>query len=213
MSRYRGPRLRIVRRLGNLSGLTRKSSKKLSRPGQHGKMSGSDMSKKITDYGVRLEEKQSLKFNYGLTESQLFSYVKKARNLMGKGISSVALLKLLEMRLDAICFNLGFAPTIPNARQLVNHRHVKVNGKVVDIASFQCREGDVISIDEKIYNKQFINHEQNKGSINNQMEYRCPLYLELDKKKTTGTILNNFTESTCTFKINQLVVIEYYSRR
>jgi len=102
MSRYRGPRLRIVRRLGSLPGLTQKQSKKKDRPGQHGK---SNEGKKTTEYGVRLEEKQKLKFNYGLTESQLYRYVKEARRR--QGVTGLILLQLLEMRLDTICFNLG----------------------------------------------------------------------------------------------------------
>jgi small subunit ribosomal protein S4 len=144
MSRYRGPKLRITRRLGTLPGFTQKKSKKTDRPGQHGKGSGD---KKITEYGLRLEEKQKLKINYGLTESQLFSYVKEARRR--SGVTGLILLQLLEMRLDSICFSLGFAPTISNARQLVNHGHITVNGKVVDIPSFQCRISDIVGVKQK----------------------------------------------------------------
>ena len=136
MARYRGPKLRITRRLGTLPGLTQKKSKKKDRPGQHGK-SNDGNAKKTTEYGLRLEEKQKLKFNYGLTESQLYQYIKEARRR--QGITGLILLQLLEMRLDTICFNLGFAPTIANARQLVNHGHITVNGKSVNIPSFQCR--------------------------------------------------------------------------
>ena len=117
MSRYRGPKLRITRRLGTLPGLTQKQSKKKHRPGQHGK--GSENKKKPTEYGIRLEEKQKLKFNYGLTESQLYRYIKEARRR--NGVTGLILLQLLEMRLDSICFSLGFATTMAGARQLVNH--------------------------------------------------------------------------------------------
>jgi len=144
MSRYRGPKLRIVRRLGDLPGLTTKKSKKENKPGKSGESGDESSKKKSTEYGRRLEEKQKLKFNYGLTESQLYSYVKEARRR--KGVTGLILLQLLEMRLDTICFTLGFASTIANARQLVNHGHITVNGKVIDIPSFQCRLNDVIGV-------------------------------------------------------------------
>merc|ERR1712086_656984 len=135
------------RRLGNLPGLTQKQSNKKDRPGQHGR---SNEGKKTTEYGVRLEEKQKLKFNYGLTESQLYRYVKEARRR--KGITGLILLQLLEMRLDTICFNLGFATTISNARQLVTHGHIAINGNILNIPSFQCRINDLISIKQNSKN-------------------------------------------------------------
>ena len=146
MSRYRGPKLRIIRRLGNLPGLTQTTVSSLSKrknpPGQHGQAK-----KKPSEYGLRLEEKQKLKFNYGITEKQLYQYIKEARRR--EGITGLILLQLLEMRLDSICFALGFGSTLPAARQLVNHGHIMVNDRVVDIASFQCRIGDKIRIKEK----------------------------------------------------------------
>ncbi len=132
MSRYRGPRLRIVRRLGDLPGLTRKAARRSYPPGQHGQAR-----RKRSEYAIRLEEKQKLRFNYGLSERQLVRYVKKARRMQGS--TGTNLLQLMEMRLDNIIFRLGFAPTIPGARQLVNHGHITVNGRVVDIASYNCR--------------------------------------------------------------------------
>ena len=152
MSRYRGPKLKITRRLGPLPGLTTKKSKKLNRPGKDG--NSLDTNKKLTEYGIRLEEKQKLKFNYGLTESQLFRYVKEARRR--KGVTGLILLQLLEMRLDSICFSLGFAPTMASARQLVNHGHITVNGKTVSIPSFQCRIDDVISVKAKSTSKNLV---------------------------------------------------------
>ena len=128
MSRYRGPRLRIVRRLGDLPGLTRKSARRAYPPGQHGQAR-----KKRSEYAIRLEEKQKLRFNYGLTESQLLRYVRKARRVTGS--TGQVLLQILEMRLDNTVFRLGMAPTIPSARQLVNHGHVTINGRVVNIPS------------------------------------------------------------------------------
>ena len=172
MSRYRGPKLRITRRLGTLPGLTQKQSKKKDRPGQHGK--GSEGKRKTTEYGVRLEEKQKLKFNYGLTESQLFRYIKEARRR--NGVTGLILLQLLEMRLDTICFNLGFAPTIANARQLVNHGHIMVNGKVVSIPSFHCRINDVIEIKPKSTSQTVI-----KNNIENKRFGDIPTHLKFDE--------------------------------
>jgi hypothetical protein len=115
MSRYRGPRLRVTRRLGDLPGLTRKSARRAYPPGQHGQAR-----KKKSEYCVRLEEKQKLRFNYGLSEKQLRRYVQKARRAAGS--TGLVLLQLLEMRLDNTVFRMGMAPTIPGARQLVTLR-------------------------------------------------------------------------------------------
>lgn len=139
MSRYRGPRLRVVRRLGDLPGLTRKAARRSYPPGQHGQAR-----KKRSEYAVRLEEKQKLRFNYGLTERQLVRYVRKARRVSGS--TGQSLLQMLEMRLDNTVFRLGMAPTIPAARQLVNHGHITVNGRVVSIPSYQCRPGEEIGV-------------------------------------------------------------------
>jgi len=152
MSRYRGPRLRIIRRLGKsvvLPGLTTKRSIKEQPPGKP--RSGDNKGQKATEYGIRLIEKQKLKFNYGLTENQLFRYVKEARRR--KGVTGLILLQLLEMRLDTLCFTLGFAKSIAQARQLVNHGHITVNKKVIGIPSFQCRLNDIISVKEKYFKK------------------------------------------------------------
>ncbi len=126
MSRYRGPRLRIVRRLGDLPGLTRKNAKRAYPPGQHGQAR-----KKRSEYAIRLEEKQKLRFNYGLSERQMLRYVLKARRTTGS--TGQILLELLEMRLDNTVFRMGMAPTIPGARQLVNHGHITVNGRPVNV--------------------------------------------------------------------------------
>ena len=128
MSRYRGPRLRIVRRLGELPGLTSKTSKNQSRPGQHGMAP-----RKVSQYGIRLQEKQKIRFHYGITESQLIRYVRFARKL--KGSTGEILLQLLEMRFDNVVFRLGFAPTMSAARQLIRHGHLRVNGKKATIPS------------------------------------------------------------------------------
>jgi len=205
MSRYRGPKLRITRRLGTLPGLTQKQSKKKSKPGQHGK-SNSEMNKKTTEYGLRLEEKQKLKFNYGLTENQLFRYIKEARRR--NGVTGLILLQLLEMRLDSICFSLGFASTIANARQLVNHGHITVNDKIVSIASFQCRINDKIGIKPKPTSKNVI--EQNLKSMR---FLERPNHLQFDTEKLEGKIINYCDRNDLVLELDELLVIEYYSRR
>ena len=117
MARYTGAKLRVTRRLGDLPGFTSKKSKSSQRPGQHGATP-----KKLTQYAMRLEEKQKLRFNYGLSEKQLMNYIKEAKRI--KGATGNVLLQLLEMRLDNLVFRLGMAPTIAAARQLVGHKHV-----------------------------------------------------------------------------------------
>ena len=205
MSRYRGPKLRITRRLGALPALTQKISKKNYKPGQHGK-TNSEMNKKTTEYGIRLEEKQKLKFNYGLTENQLFKYIKEARKR--KGVTGLVLLQLLEMRLDSVCFNLGFAPTLANARQLVNHRHIQVNGQIVNIPSFQCRINDIITIKQKTLSKNII--QENLKRFNT---FERPTYLIFDSKKLEGQIINYCDRNDLLLELNELLVIEHYSRR
>ena len=204
MSRYRGPKLRITRRLGTLPGLTQKQSKKKDRPGQHGK--GAENKKKPTEYGIRLEEKQKLKFNYGLTESQLYRYIKEARRR--NGVTGLILLQLLEMRLDSICFSLGFAPTIASARQLVNHGHITVNGKTVSIASFQCRINDVIGIKNKTTSKNIV-----ENNLKNVRFAECPTHLKFDSNNSEGTVLNYCDRNDLLLELDELLVIEHYSRR
>ncbi len=205
MSRYRGPKLRITRRLGNLPGLTQKKSKKLNKPGQHGKILG-EGKKKTTEYGIRLEEKQKLKFNYGLTESQLYHYIKEARRR--KGVTGLILLQLLEMRLDTICFSLGYAPTIAAARQLINHGHIVINDKVIDIPSFQCQPSDIIGIKPKSPAKKII--ENNLKTINFTSP---PSHLTFNKEKLEGLVKNYCVRSEILLDLNELLVVEYYSRR
>jgi small subunit ribosomal protein S4 len=182
MSRYRGPKLKISRRLGILPGLTTKKSNKINRPGKDGN-TNADTGKKLTEYGVRLEEKQKLKFNYGLTESQLYRYVKEARRR--QGVTGLILLQLLEMRLDTLCFTLGFAKSIAQARQLVNHGHITVNKKVVSIPSFQCRLNDVIGVKEKSSSKTLV-----ENNIKNNQVTEIPAHLKFDKSKLEATVLD-----------------------
>ena len=205
MSRYRGPKVRIIRRLGNLPGLTQATVSSLSKrknpPGQHGQAK-----KKPSEYGLRLEEKQKLKFNYGVTEKQLYQYIKEARRR--EGITGLILLQLLEMRLDSICFALGFGSTLPAARQLVNHGHIMVNNRVVDIASFQCRIGDKIQIKEKTTSKKLV-----ETNLKNSNSRKLPNHLSFDETKNIATIMNYCNREDVLLDLNELLVIEYYSRR
>jgi len=204
MSRYRGPRLRIKRRLGVLPGLTKKPSNNI-RPGQHGRVN-IENNKKPTEYGIRLEEKQKLRFNYGLTESQLYKYIREARRR--NGVTGLILLQLLEMRLDTICYNLGFASTIVQARQLVNHGHIMINNKIVNIPSFQCRLNDVISIKQKSNSKNLI-----KSNLINNKGLNLSSHLKFDETKLEATILDYCDRDDINLDIKELLVIEYYSRR
>ncbi len=204
MSRYRGPRLKITRRLGTLPGLTTKKSKKLNPPGKDG--NSEDRNKKSTEYGIRLEEKQKLKFNYGLTENQLFRYVKEARRR--KGVTGLILLQLLEMRLDTLCFTLGFAKSITQARQLVNHGHITVNNTVINIPSFQCRIQDIISVKNKQTSKSLI--EQN---LTSNQRSELPAHLKFDSSKLEATVIDYCDRNAIPLQLDELLVIEYYSRR
>ena len=201
MSRYRGPRLRIARRLGDLPGLTRKSPRRAYPPGQHGQGR-----RKRSEYAIRLEEKQKLLYNYGLSERQLLRYVKKARR--SSGSSGQILLQLLEMRLDNTVFRMGMAPTIPGARQLVNHGHLTVNGREVNIASYQCRPGDVIAVNNK---------EKSKELVKTNLQYpglaNLPTHLEFDRDKFVGKVNGIVEREWVALQVNELMVIEYYSRQ
>jgi len=169
MSRYLGPRLRVIRRIGKLRGFTRKKpfrrifrgfgrSKKVIPPGQHGltkllKTRPYDSSE--SDYLIRLKVKQRLRFNYGITERQLVNYVRKAKKI--KESTGQVLLQFLEMRLDNIVFRLNMAPTIPAARQLISHGHIRVNIKKVNIPSYMCKPKDVISVAMKQSSLKLVN--------------------------------------------------------
>lgn len=201
MSRYRGPRLRIVRRLGDLPGLTRKTARRAYPPGMHGQAR-----KKKSEYGIRLEEKQKLRFNYGITEKQLLRYVRKARRATGS--TGQSLLQMLEMRLDNTVFRMGMAGTIPAARQLVNHGHITVNGKVVDIASYQCRAGEIIGVKDREPSKRLVQQNLEFPGLAN-----LPSHLEFDKNNLTGKVNGVVDREWVALQINELLVVEYYSRQ
>lgn len=196
MSRYTGPRLKIVRRLGELPGLTRKVvvSKKPS------------LKKKSSQYGIRLETKQKLRFHYGVTERQLVRYVKRARSL--KGSTGKILLRLLEMRLDNVIFRVGLAPTIPFARQIINHGHVLVNNKKMNIPSYQCQLNDKISIKTI---KKVSSWAKKVNNIKSEIT-STPSHLNLNERENSITILNNIQHEEVGLNLNELLIVEYYSR-
>lgn len=201
MSRYRGPRLRIVRRLKELPGLTRKTPRRDYPPGQHGQNR-----KKLSEYAVRLQEKQKLRFNYGVTERQLLRYVRKARRVTGS--TGQVLLQFLEMRLDNTVFRMGMAPTIPSARQLVNHGHITVNDREVNIASYQCKPGDVVAVKNRERSRTMV-----EANLKDPGLAHLPNHLEFDKQKLIGKVNGIIEREWIALQINELLVVEYYSRQ
>lgn len=201
MSRYRGPRVRIIRRLGTLPGLTNKTPQLKS-----GSINQSTSNKKISQYRIRLEEKQKLRFHYGITERQLLNYVRIARK--AKGSTGEVLLQLLEMRLDNVIFRLGMAPTIPGARQLVNHRHILVNDCIVDIPSYRCKPQDFITIKNQRKSETVINK-----NIEFYQKYKIPNHLTYSFLEKKGLVNQILDRESIGLKINELLVVEYYSRQ
>ena len=205
MSRYIGPKIRIIRRLGELPGLTKKTTARKYGPGQHGP---TKLTKKVTlsDYSLRLQEKQKLRYNYGVSETQLYKYFKEAQRL--KGLTGTLILQLLEMRLENIVYRLGFASTIASARQFVTHSHVNVNGKSVNIPSFQCKPNDVISIKPRL-NSKLLAKKNLEISINSIL----PTHLELDKENLTGKVKGLIKREEVNLTVNELLIVEFYSRK
>nr|YP_009308981.1 ribosomal protein S4 [Joinvillea ascendens]YP_010293640.1 ribosomal protein S4 [Joinvillea sp. Yi14364]AFB18613.1 ribosomal protein S4 [Joinvillea ascendens]AOS86723.1 ribosomal protein S4 [Joinvillea ascendens]ULQ66443.1 ribosomal protein S4 [Joinvillea sp. Yi14364] len=200
MSRYRGPRFKKIRRLGALPGLTSKTPR--SESGLKNQLHPG----KKSQYRIRLEEKQKLRFHYGLTERQLLRYV----HIAGKAKRSTGqvLLQLLEMRLDNILFRLGMASTIPGARQLVNHRHILVNGRIVDIPSFRCKPRDIITTKDDQRSKRLI-----QNSIASSAQVKLPKHLTIDTLQYKGLVNQIIDSKWIGLKINELLVVEYYSRQ
>ena len=197
MARYRGPRVKIVRRLGELPGLTTKVPNRTYGPGQHGQASSRG---KLTQFRVRLQEKQKLRYNYGISEKQLLAYVRRARR--AKGPTGEVLLQMLEMRLDSTIYRLGFAPTIRAARQYVSHGLITVNGQTVNIPSYNCLPGETIA---STSNPVIENCKTFGGAV--------PSHLTVDTSKTTGKIERVITRSQIALTVNELLIIEFYSRK
>nr|YP_009768338.1 ribosomal protein S4 [Micklethwaitia carvalhoi]QIS98956.1 ribosomal protein S4 [Micklethwaitia carvalhoi] len=200
MSRYRGPRFKKIRRLGSLPGLTTK------RPRAGSDLRNESRSGKKSQYRIRLEEKQKLRFYYGLTERQMLKYVRIARK--AKGSTGRVLLQLLEMRLDNILFRLGMASTIPQARQFVNHRHVLVNGRRVDIPSYRCKPQDIIKARDEQKSKTLL-----QNFLDSTPREELPKHLTLYPFQYKGLVNQIIDSKWIGLKINELLVIEYYSRQ
>lgn len=200
MSRYTGPVYKKSRKLG-FSIL--ENGKELARrpyaPGIH----GTSRKKKLSEYGVQLEEKQKVRLMYGLTEKQFARTFEKASKM--KGIHGENLLKLLESRLDNVVYRMGLSNTRRGARQLVNHGHILVNGKSVNIPSYTVKVGSTISVKEKS-----LNHPAMKQALENTLNR--PAFVEFDDKKLTGTFVRLPERSELNADINESLIVEFYSR-
>lgn len=201
----RGPRTKIIRRLGvQLPGLTRKdASKRPTPPGQHG---ATGARRKKSAYRKQLEEKQKLRYQYGVTETQLRRYLATA--LREAGVTGEALLSLLERRLDNVVWRLGFTATIPAARQLVSHGHVRVNGRRVDRASRRVEPGDTITLSAKA---------RERPSVVEQVEHgptvKLPSFLAVDPDdRMVGRAIGTPMRHDVPFAVNEAAVVEFYAR-
>jgi len=197
MSRYLGPKKKIVRRLGELPAFLPSVSQEVLNIERELATfnSYSKKKKKPSLFGKRLLEKQKLRFNYGLRERQLLNYVKKARKK--QGATGEILLQQLEMRLDSIVFRAGFASTMPEARQLVNHGHILVNSKQINIPSYTCKKHDLI-----------------KSSLLKKQEKQASLPSHLEQKTSdTVMISQQAKRNEINLKVKELLIIEYYSRK
>lgn len=201
MSRYRGPRNRLVKRLGSLPGY-----------GQKFVQTKQELKKKQSPFTIRLKEKQKIRYNYGLTEKKLLQYVKIARKI--KISAGETLLRLLEMRLDNIIFRLGFAPTLPAARQLITHGHVFVNGRKKDIPSSQCKINDLITLNKKKNKIPLLKSSRSELELQLQKEgvsiKSIPKFLLLTTGGV-GKVQKYPSRDEIGLNINELLVIEYYS--
>ena len=200
MSRYTGPAYKKSRRVG-IS--TLENGKDLAKrpygPGQH----GNGRKGKLSNYGVQLVEKQKLRFIYGISEKQLKKAFERASKL--QGIHGENILKLLESRLDNIVYRMGIASTRRAARQFVNHGHINVNGKKVDIPSYSVKPGDVISVREN--SKEHKAMKETLENINRNVEY-----VSFDKNKLEGTYLRYPERSELSQEVNESQVVEFYNK-
>ncbi|MBR2997466.1 MAG: 30S ribosomal protein S4 [Bacilli bacterium] len=200
MSRYTGSAYKKSRRVGFS---TLESGKDLAkrpyRPGQHGQ----DRKAKPSNYAEQLNEKQKVKFTYGLTEKQFHQLFLKAGKL--EGIHGENFLKLLESRLDNVAYRMGLSKTRRGARQVVNHGHILVNGKKVNIPSYLVQPGDVISVKEASKEHKAI--KESLEAINNTVAY-----VNFDKAKMEGTFVRYPERSELSAEINEPLIVEYYSR-
>ncbi len=202
MSRYTGPRLKVMRALGvDLPGLSRKTiADRPQPPGQHGAKQ-----QRKSGFGLQLQEKQKLRFNYGLGERQMRRLVLDARR--DQGATGNKLAELLERRLDNVVFRAGFASSIPAARQLVNHNHLLVNGRAVNIPSFRVRVGDVISVRPKSRELLVVRASMAEPALTR------PEWLAADEANFAVTVSHLPDVADIPFPIEMQLVVEYYSQR
>ena len=204
MAKLNTPKGKLVRKIGvNIFGnpkFDRLLSKKGYRPGQHGQAG-----KRFSTYSTQLQEKQKIKFTYGMLEKQFRTYFKKATQM--KGETGLNLLVLLESRLDNVVYKLGFAPTRSSARQLVSHAHFMVNGVKVNIASYRLKPGDMVQVREKSKKLDIILNaiKMVKGDLSVS-------WLSVDKAKMEGTFVNYPERDEIDLTMNEQLVVEYYSR-
>lgn len=204
MARYRGPRLKKCRAVGTvLPGLTTRAT--LDRPfppGEH----GTKRRRKPSDFKIRLQEKQKARWHFGILEKQFQRYVVRASSM--KGASGLNLVYLLQSRLDNIVWRLGLARTIPQARQLVVHGHILVNGHRVDRPSFHVTAGDELTVREKSSTKSFI-----QESLEYSASMPRPAWLEFDPAKATGKLISIPDRHDLPFELNESAIIEFYSQK
>ncbi len=200
MSRYTNSSYRKSRRLGfSILETGEELGRKPYAPGQHGNKRG----KKLSDYGVQLQEKQKVRFMYGLNEKQFHKTFVLAGKM--KGVHGENLLRLLESRLDNICYRMGLSTTRKGARQLVNHGHVTVNGKNVNIPSYSCKPGDVIALKENAKELKIV-----KASL--EALTRRVDFVTFDDSKMSGTYVRYPERSELNADINESLIVEYYNR-
>ena len=204
MSRFTGPRLKVMRALGvELPGLSRKSiESRPTPPGQHGARA---VRRKKSDFGVKLMEKQKLRFNYGLSERQLRRLMMDARR--GQAPTGETLLSLLERRLDNVVYRAGYAPTIAAARQLVNHRHVLLNGKLASIPSMRLKVGDEVTLKSSSQQLPMV------LETLKDMPLTRPEWLVWDAQGQQARIMHLPAAEDVPFPVDVQQVVEYYVNR
>ncbi|HCL46905.1 MAG: 30S ribosomal protein S4 [Flavobacteriales bacterium] len=201
MARYRGPKSKITRRFKEaIFGPDKALERRPYGPGQHG---NTRRRKKESEYSVQLAEKQKAKYTYGILEKQ-FSNMFKAANAKS-GITGEILLQLCERRLDNIVYRLGIAPTRRGARQLVSHRHITVNGSVVNIPSYRLREGDVVGVREKSKSLEVVT-----ASLSNNNQKHD--WLSWDTQAMSGTMINIPSRDQIPENIKESLIVELYSK-
>lgn len=201
MARYIGPKSKIARKFGEaIFGPDKVLSKKNYPPGQHGQ----GRRKKTSEYGIQLREKQKAKYTYGVLESQFRRMYEKAQRT--KGVTGEVLLQLLEARLDNVVFRLGMAPTRAGARQLVSHKHITVDGKVVNIASCHIKPGQVIAVREKDKSMEVIN-----ASLEGFNHSKYP-WIEWNAASMSGTFLHIPEREDIPENIKEQLIVELYSK-